>query len=116
LIPASECKKLPNLTKLAKTRMAKSVLDSSWGQLRSFLIYKSRMLGTIVKEINESWSSRTCNVCGSLGEHQGLSGLAVRQWVCGSCGTQHDRDVNAAINILNVGLGKQTPFKGIPRL
>jgi IS605 OrfB family transposase len=100
--------------KLAKTSMAKSVLDSGWGQLRSFLIYKSRMLGTTVKEVNESWTSRTCSVCGAIGEHQGLSGLSVREWTCASCGTQHDRDVNAAINILRVG--NHTPIKGIPRL
>ena len=102
--------------KLAKTRMAKSVLDSGWGQLKSFLIYKSRRLGTTVKEVNESWTSRTCNVCGAIGEHQGLSGLSVRDWVCPNCGAEHDRDVNAAKNILRLGLGHQTPIKGIPRL
>lgn len=103
-------------TKLVKTNMAKSVLDSGWGQLRSFLIYKSKMLGTTVKEVNESWTSRTCNVCGSIGEHQGLSGLSVRRWECSDCGALHDRDVNAAKNILKVGLGHKTPIKGIPRL
>ena len=103
-------------TKLVKTNMAKSVLDSSWGQLKSFLSYKSRRLGATVKEVNESWTSRTCNVCGAIGEHQGLSGLSVRDWVCPNCGAEHDRDVNAAKNILRIGLGHQTPIKGIPRL
>jgi putative transposase len=102
-------------TKLAKTNMAKSVLDSSWGQLKSFLIYKSRRLGTIVKEVNESWTSRTCNDCGAIGNHQGLSGLSVRSWAC-ICGVEHDRDINAAKNILKIGLGHQTLIKGIPRL
>ena len=101
-------------SKLAKTKLAKSVLDSSWGQLRSFLIYKSKMLGTTVKGVNESWTSRTCSVCGAIGDHQGLSGLSVREWTCDSCGTKHDRDVNAARNILR--LGHETPIKGIPRL
>lgn len=96
--------------KLVKTRMAKSVLDSSWGQLKSFLVYKSRMLGTVVREVNESWTSRTCSVCGAIGEHRGLSGLSVREWTCCTCGTQHDRDVNAARNILR--LGHETPTKG----
>jgi IS605 OrfB family transposase len=103
-------------SKLTKTKMAKSVLDAGWSQLRSMLAYKAIKLGIEFKEVNESWTSRTCNVCGEIGEHQGLSGLSVRQWECKSCHTLHDRDVNAAINILNVGLGHKTLIKGIPRL
>ena len=78
------------------------------------LAYKALALGIDFKEVNESWTSRTCNVCGAIGEHQGLSGLSVREWTCNSCGTVHDRDVNAAINILR--RGSSTPIKGIPRL
>lgn len=100
--------------KLVKTRMAKSVLDASWTQLKSMLAYKAIALGIDLKEVNESWTSRTCSACGAIGEHQGLSGLSVREWTCASCGTKHDRDVNAAVNILR--LGHQTPIKGIPRL
>ena len=100
--------------KLVKTRMAKSVLDASWCQLKSMLEYKAKGLGIDLKEVNESWTSRTCSVCGAIGEHQGLGGLSVREWTCNSCGTLHDRDVNAARNILRVG--HDTPIKGIPRL
>ena len=100
--------------KLVKTRMAKSVLDASWCQLKSMLAYKAKGLGIDLKEVNESWTSRTCNKCGSIGNHHGLTGLSVREWTCDSCGTEHDRDVNAAINILRAGHG--TPIKGIPRL
>lgn len=98
-------------SKLAKTHLAKSVLDSGWSQLRSFLRYKAIRLGVTVKDVNENWTSRTCNVCQTIGEHQGLSGLSVREWRCIKCGTLHDRDVNAARNILR--LGHQTPIKGI---
>lgn len=103
-----------NSAKLAKTRMAKSVLDAGWYQLKSMLDYKAIALGVDMKEVNESWTSRTCSVCGAIGEHRGLSGLSVREWTCDSCGTEHDRDVNAAVNILR--RGSSTPIKGIPRL
>ena len=103
-------------SKLAKTKMSKSVLDAGWSQLRSILAYKAIKLGVEFKEVNESWTSRICNVCGAIGEHKGLSGLSVRQWECSFCGAEHDRDVNAAKNILKVGLGHKTPIKGIPRL
>lgn len=102
--------------KLAKTRMAKSVLDSGWGQLRSLLRYKAMRLGVDLRDVNEKFSTVTCSVCGSRSGPSGLSGLGVRRWSCGSCGTEHDRDVNAARNILIAGLGHQTPIKGIPRL
>lgn len=101
-------------SKLVKTRMAKSVLDAGWNQLKTMLAYKAKGLGIVLKEVNESWTSRTCNKCGSIGDHHGLNGLSVREWTCDSCGTVHDRDVNAAINILRVG--HDTPIKGIPRL
>ena len=100
--------------KLVKTNRAKSVLDSGWGQLKSFLIYKSRRLGTTVKEVNESWTTITCSCCGVKSGPSGLSGLSEREWICSACGENHDRDVNAAKNILRVG--NHTPFKGIPRL
>lgn len=100
--------------KLAKTSLAKSVLDAGWYQLKSMLAYKAKGLGIDLKEVNESWTSRTCSKCGSIGDHHGLTGLSVREWTCASCGTTHDRDVNAAVNILRVG--HHTPIKGIPRL
>ena len=100
--------------KLVKTRMAKSVLDSSWGQLKSMLAYKAIALGVDLKDVNESWTSITCSCCGEKSGPSGLGGLSVREWICDSCGTQHDRDVNAARNILR--RGSSTPIKGIPRL
>ena len=100
--------------KLAKTRFAKSVLDSSWGQLKSILAYKSKRLGIEFKEQSEMFSSVTCSSCLKRTGPSGLSGLGVREWICSNCGSIHDRDINAAKNILR--LGHETLTKGIPRL
>jgi putative transposase len=89
--------------KLAKTRMAKSVLDCSWGMLRAQLLYKGQWAGRSVRIVNESHTSRACSSCGSLTGPQGVNGLRVRSWMCHECGVTHDRDVNAARNILAVG-------------
>jgi putative transposase len=89
--------------KLAKTRMAKSVLDSGWGLLKAQLLYKGQWAGRSVRIVNESHTSRTCSSCGSPTGPQGVNGLRVRSWICHECGVTHDRDVNAARNILAVG-------------
>lgn len=99
-------------TILVKTSMAKSVLDASWCQLRSFLKYKAIGLGAIVKDVNESWTTATCSSCLNRTGPSGLSGLSVREWMCSVCGEVHDRDTNAAKNILR--LGHETPTKGSP--
>jgi IS605 OrfB family transposase len=101
-------------SKLAKTRMAKSVLDAGWGQLRAILVYKAMRFGIVCKEVNEMFSSVTCSACLLRSGPRGLSGLGVRGWCCSSCGAKHDRDVNAALNILRTGHG--TPIKGSPGL
>lgn len=87
-------------TKLAKTRVTKAVLDSGWGTLRQMLLYKGECAGRSVEVVNESYTSRACSSCGLLTGPQGVNGLRVRQWECGGCGAAHDRDVNAARNIL----------------
>ena len=89
--------------KLAKTRMAKSVLDSGWGILKAQLRYKGQWAGRSVTIVNESHTSRAGSSCGSLTGPQGVNGLRVRLWICQGCGVTHDRDVNAARNILAVG-------------
>jgi putative transposase len=86
--------------KFVKTRMAKSVLDSGWGILKTQLQYKGQQAGRRVQVVNESYSTRACSSCGALIGPKGLDRLVVRQWVCGACGDTHDRDVNAARNIL----------------
>jgi IS605 OrfB family transposase len=99
-------------TKLVKTRMAKSVLDAGWGQLRTCLEYKANRLGVVYREVNESYSSVTCSDCGTRCGPSGLSALGVRVWCCVACGSVHQRDRNAAHNILR--LGRETPGLGIP--
>jgi putative transposase len=86
--------------KLARTRLAKSVLDSGWGMLRQMLQYKGEHAGRSVEVVSERNTSRVCSQCGSLSGPQGLRQLAVRAWTCSGCGEPHDRDVNAARNIL----------------
>lgn len=87
-------------TKLTKTRMAKSVLDSGWGMLRAQLQYKGEHAGRSVEVVSERNTSRICSSCGSLSGPKGVNGLRVRSWMCAECGDSHDRDVNAAKNIL----------------
>jgi IS605 OrfB family transposase len=98
--------------KLVKTRMAKSVLDAGWGQFKSMLAYKAIALGVDYKMVDESFSTVTCSVCFEKSGPSGLRALRVRQWICGKCGTNHNRDVNAAKNIL-ARFGHETPIKGI---
>jgi putative transposase len=89
--------------KLLKTRMAKSVLDAGWGMLKSQLHYKGQQAGRSVIIVDERNTTRTCSSCGALTGPAGLDMLVVRSWVCSACGDAHDRDVNAARNILFAG-------------
>jgi putative transposase len=89
--------------KLAKTRMAKAVLDCGWGMLKAQLQWKGQWAGRSARIVNESHTSRACSSCGSLCGPKGVNGLRVRFWICHECGVTHDRDVNAARNILTVG-------------
>jgi putative transposase len=87
--------------KLVKTRMAKSVLDAGWGQLKTQLSYKGQAAGRCVRIVSERNTTRACSDCGALTGPTGLDMLVVRTWVCGECGGTHDRDINAAKNILS---------------
>jgi putative transposase len=89
--------------KLAKTRMAKSVLDAAWGMLKTQLKYKGEYAGRCVIVVDERNTPRACSSCGALMGPSGLDSLVVRSWMCSGCGTTHDRDVNAARNILFAG-------------
>jgi putative transposase len=83
-------------------KLAKAINDCGWGQFTTMLKYKSEWEGKTYIEIDRWFpSSKTCNVC--LNKIDSLL-LNVRNWTCNKCNTQHDRDVNAAINIRNEGL------------
>jgi putative transposase len=86
--------------KLVKTRMAKSVLDAGWGTLKRQLEYKRQQAARTFEVVNESHTSITCSICGAQTGPRGVNGLIVRSWVCSDCGESHDREVNAARNIL----------------
>jgi transposase len=89
--------------KLAKTKMASGVYDAGWHQIKTLLAYKTiRRQGMLVVQ-NEQNSTVTCSGCLSKTGPSGLSGLKVREWQCKVCGSVHDRDVNAAKNILRLG-------------
>ena len=99
-------------SKLVKTRMAKSVLDSGWGMLKNFLEYKSQQAARSFEIVNESFTTRTCSLCGSLSGPKGCTGLSVRVWRCPDCGTEHDRDINSAVNIRQLGSRCRTSVSG----
>jgi putative transposase len=97
-----------NAAALAKTKMAKSVLDAGWSTFRAQLMYKAIRQCVVFAEVNEAWSTQTCSSCGTLPDSRpkGIAGLGVREWTCSDCGAIHGRDTNAARNILR--LGRQT--------
>ena len=100
--------------KLVKTKMAKSVLDTSFSAFKTMLKYKSQQAGILFEEVNESYTTRTCNFCRGDTGPRGINGLGIREWQCMECGTLHDRDVNSALNIL--ALGHERLAGGIPVL
>ena len=84
-------------------RLAKSITDASWGKFVSMLTYKTEWNGKKVVKVDRYFpSSQTCNVCGYV--NKDIKDLSIRKWECPICHTHHDRDVNAAINILRIGL------------
>jgi putative transposase len=85
-------------------KLAKSISDCSWSEFVRQLAYKSEWYGkNLIKIGRFEPSSKLCSVCGTI--NQELT-LADREWACKNCGTKHDRDINAAKNIKNIGLKK----------
>jgi putative transposase len=98
--------------KLVRTRMAKAVLDSGWGTLKRFLAYKCEHAARSFEVTSERNTSVTCSACGARSGPRGVNGLIVRSWVCRDCGESHDRDVNAARNILIGSRWYRTSVRG----
>lgn len=83
--------------------LAKSIQDCSWSELTRQITYKSEWNNRQYIKIDRfTKSSQPCNVCGYINTK--VKKLSIRKWTCPKCGTIHDRDINAAINILNEGL------------
>ena len=81
----------------------KATLDNGYGMFLYFLAYKLEDRGKKLIKVGKFYpSSQTCSVCGTLNPQ--VKDLSVRRWICPHCGAEHDRDVNAAINIKREGL------------
>ncbi len=96
-------KYLPN-SQSAKSELNKSILSVAWGTFIDVLEYKAGWNDKQVIRINRFFpSSKTCSKCGWINNELKLND---REWTCSKCGEVHDRDLNAAINILNEGYRK----------
>ena len=92
--------------KAMQRRYGKKISDLAFSDFVRILKYEATKFGTLVIEVDRFFaSSQLCHCCGA--KNPQLKDLKVRQWVCPSCGAEHDRDRNAAINILQEGLGRR---------
>lgn len=91
--------------------LARAISDAAWSELRCQLGYKAEWYGRTVVSIDRFYpSSKTCSECGAIIEKLPLN---IREWVCPKCGASHDRDVNAAKNILAAGLAVSACGDGV---
>ena len=67
------------------------------------LRYKAMARAATFVDVSEYLTTQTCSDCGAVGGPKGTKGLETREWACGDCGVSHDRDLNAAKNILRLG-------------
>jgi putative transposase len=83
-------------------RLSGSIADASWSEFIHQLEYKCNWYGKTFIKVSPKYTSRDCSNCNH--RHESKMDLSIREWTCTKCGTEHNRDQNAAINILNRGL------------
>ena len=87
--------------------LSRAIANASWNMFADMLAYKCLSYGKKLIRVNPGYTSQTCNVCGCVNNRMGYNAygwLKVREWDCPECGSHHDRDINAAINIKETGL------------
>jgi putative transposase len=95
-----------NIAGLKKSNLGKSISDAGWSKFIRQLEYKSNWYGRTFVKIDRFYPSS--QICSSCGHRDGKKTLGIRGWECSSCGTEHDRDLNAANNILVKGYSDLT--------
>lgn len=99
------CTEHLSLAGMAKTRLAASVADQGLGQFLRLVEEKASRRGRVVVKVGRYFpSTQLCSACGVKTGPAGREHLGVRRWECTACGTAHDRDVNAAHNLLAEGM------------